>query len=904
MSHTESTVDYHHRFDRISSKRKLDDYDDGFSTSSDLVSVRMKKDELVVEELIINSPLPTTNKQQLLSTTPAPTLPAKPQQQQPDDAAAAAARVFESRSVSCSSAWNRSSNSLQFFVRMISRGNTIVIHANSHDSVESVHQQITRITGIPVFVQRLLYRGKQLQWDQTLAHCCIENDAGLQLVSRMRSTQFPKTWQVIDDLVSSLLRLSALQNQNPHYVKIVKSRIKEFLKMVSKEDGDMCLGLGHVEIFKSACATTALVMLFLSTVEGNRDCAEDSIRLFLYPNMYLFSSTVQHLCAPIVLEFCKLLSKTSQDDPLYISCRNSLGTMLESIGSVHGSKYFDHAKPSFVIQEIFPFISELEGRLFLNLESDSFCCTATSIGEVRNFGAFLHPLRLAIVDQVGGDKHLPIDLKDGRPCYVLEIGTLHVIFLNLLRKINDCLKKVEDVLGSVGEGEIEEHQLGWSQYLSILKQLNSISSLYQGAEENICSVMKARRVSLNTIVKYAKRSDDHSWLLKHKDVTNFESRRHLVMLMLPEVKDDYEELHEMLIDRSNLLSESFEYIARADAEALHGGLFMEFKNEEATGPGVLREWFCLVCQAIFNPQNPLFLACPNDHRRFFPNPASHVEPLHLDYFGFCGRLVALALMHKVQVGVVFDRVFFLQLAGKFVSLEDVRDADPCLYMSCKRILEMDADFLDSDALGLTFVREIEELGSRRVVELCQGGKNIALNSNNREEYVNLLIQHHFVTSVNEQVTRFAEGFSNILSNPRDQKFFFRSLELEDFDRMLYGSNRAICINDWKAHTEYNGYAETDSQICWFWKIVEGMSAEQQRVLLFFWTSVKYLPVEGFGGLQSVLYIYKACDSVEHLPTSHTCFYRLCLPVYPSAEMMRDSLETITQEHVSCSFGTW
>jgi len=88
------------------------------------------------------------------------------------------------------------------------------------------------------------------------------------------------------------------------------------------------------------------------------------------------------------------------------------------------------------------------------------------------------------------------------------------------------------------------------------------------------------------------------------------------------------------------------------------------------------------------------------------------------------------------------------------------------------------------------------------------------------------------------------------------------------------------------------------------QIVEGMSEEQQRVLLFFWTSVKYLPVDGFGGLASKLYIYKTSDSHDRLPTSHTCFYRLCLPQYPSISMMRDRLQLITQEHVSCTFGMW
>lgn len=193
--------------------------------------------------------------------------------------------------------------------------------------------------------------------------------------------------------------------------------------------------------------------------------------------------------------------------------------------------------------------------------------------------------------------------------------------------------------------------------------------------------------------------------------------------------------------------------------------------------------------------------------------------MHLEYFSFAGRVIALALMHKVQVGIVLDRVFFQQLAGNFlISLEDIQDADPCLYSSCKQILEMDAEFIDSDALGLTFVREVEELGSRRVVELCTGGKSIVVNSKNRKDYVNLLIEHQFVTSIAEQVAHFMQGFADMLSNSRLQKFFFRSLEIEDLDWMLYGSESSISVEDWKAHTEYNGYKETDSQIVWFWKV--------------------------------------------------------------------------------------
>lgn len=83
-----------------------------------------------------------------------------------------------------------------------------------------------------------------------------------------------------------------------------------------------------------------------------------------------------------------------------------------------------------------------------------------------------------------------------------------------------------------------------------------------------------------------------------------------------------------------------------------------------------------------------------------------------------------------------------------------------------------------------------------------------------------------------------------------------------------------------------------------------MTAEQRKVLLFFWTSIKHLPVEGFGGLASRLFIYKTPESCERLPSSHTCFFRLCFPPYPSLSDMRNRFSIITQEHVGCSFGTW
>ncbi|XP_071699945.1 E3 ubiquitin-protein ligase UPL5-like [Rutidosis leptorrhynchoides] len=806
-------------------------------------------------------------------------------------------------------------NHIQFFVRTLSplsssNNGTLVLHAKPTDTVESIHDQIQSITGIPVTAQRLIYGGKQLQFDDSLAQCRITKDSELQLVGRMRSAKHPEAWIIIDGLESLICRLCKGETLGVRD-KPVSSRLEEYVELVSDKT-TIDTAIKYLHIFHSSSIPAALVMLYVSPIYANKGYANEAIQVFFKSYRKLLEDDKAKLpiyieFAPIVLRFCKLLATAvTHDDLLYTFCRNYLASMMEYVKLGMIVNTFDvtssiYKKADITVQDIFPFVNQIATQLSRDLVSsmESVVNSGLLASDVLAFSSFLRSLRVAIIDQVSfGGTFVPMQHIHKLPWCSDEIKCLYTLFHDLLAKMQMCLDKVEDYI-TVRK---DKGDVGWDQYLSILRELFYIAQLYQGAEESFWTSFRHNKVSLcYLIVTYAKRGEDYTWIFEHKELTDFESRRHLVMMLLPDVKDEYEDLLEMLIGRSQLLAESFEYISGAEPKTLQGGIFMEFKNEEATGPGVLREWFFLVCQAIFDPQNALFVACPNDRRRFFPNPASKVDPMHLKYFKFAGRVIALALMHKMQVGIVFSRAFFLQLAGLEVCLEDIKDADPYLYHSCKQILDMDPREVDEDALGLTFVWEVEELGSVKVLELLPNGKHITVNSRNRKEYVDLLIKHQFVTSVAQQVSKFAQGFADIVTN---HKLCFKGLEHEDLDGMLRGSESSISVDDWKAHTEYNGYYETDPQISWFWKIVGEMTAEQRNVLLFFWTSIKYLPVEGFRGLASRLYIYKSNETIERLPSSHTCFYRICFPAYPSMDVMKQRLNVITQEHVGCSFGTW
>ncbi|KAL8156879.1 hypothetical protein AgCh_001834 [Apium graveolens] len=719
----------------------------------------------------------------------------------------------------------KSKSGLQFFVRMFSGMKRLVIRADPNDTVESVHELIQSRTRIPINEQRLIYKSRQLYSEQTLGECCIEKDVELQLVGVMRSTAYPKAHRLIDEMVLLMRRLCAGISvdaaKDNEARSVIKFNLLRYLKQLPRNDQDKAVG--YLQVFLSSGAPEALAMYYMSPY--NRVFGEDVIRELVLAINLLPTDLFQQ-CGPILIVICKTLRcRPLFQDDTYVMCRSHLSNMIGNFKIRRGSNLV------VTLKDIVAFVGEaaagINANMHAGLKPNTFDLPLMS--DVLSFKNFMIPIQKYIKEEIFLRVKFLKPSENGRYEISLskeEYKDLDDIFGKLLERIHICLRILEVLL------QTETETLGCYQYLAILMELNNISKVFPGLGTKLWTIIRDRKLSFcYLIIKHARRTDDYGWISEHKEVTNFECRRHLAMMLLPEIKvKDGELLLEMFIERSQLLAQSFAYIAHAAAKRLRAGLYIEFKDEQATGPGVLKEWFVLVCQAIFDPQNALFVACPNDRRRFFPNSASKVDPLHLEYFKFAGRVIALAFTHKVQVGIVFDRVFFLQLAGRNVSLEDVRDADPLLYNSCKNILEMDPEVVDQDALSLTFVVETEDLGSRNVVELCPNGKNTVVNSKNRGTYVDLLLQNYFVGSVAEQVAQFTRGFDDIISSARLRKSFFQCLEIEDVDGMLYGSEKAISVEDWKANVEYHGYKETDPQISWFWQIWSFLVSEAPTVV--------------------------------------------------------------------------
>jgi len=113
---------------------------------------------------------------------------------------------------------------------------------------------------------------------------------------------------------------------------------------------------------------------------------------------------------------------------------------------------------------------------------------------------------------------------------------------------------------------------------------------------------------------------------------------------------------------------------------------------------------------------------------------------------------------------------------------------------------------------LTFSTEDDRFGEVVTVELKPGGEEIPVTNENKKEYVELVKNWRIQKRIEEQFENFAAGFNELI--PQDLVNVFDERELE----LLIGGIAEMDVDDWKKHTDYRGYTESDDVIQWFWKV--------------------------------------------------------------------------------------
>ncbi|CDQ99745.1 unnamed protein product [Oncorhynchus mykiss] len=102
------------------------------------------------------------------------------------------------------------------------------------------------------------------------------------------------------------------------------------------------------------------------------------------------------------------------------------------------------------------------------------------------------------------------------------------------------------------------------------------------------------------------------------------------------------------------------------------------------------------------------------------------------------------------------------------------------------------------------------------------------------------------------------------------------------------------------NTVYDGeYHARHPNIITFWEAFEELTDDQKKAFLLFLTGCERVPILGMDKIQITVAVLQ--NSTElHFPESHTCYFLLFLPIYPSKEMLLARLK----EAVAHNRGFW
>lgn len=346
------------------------------------------------------------------------------------------------------------------------------------------------------------------------------------------------------------------------------------------------------------------------------------------------------------------------------------------------------------------------------------------------------------------------------------------------------------------------------------------------------------------------------------------------------------------VRRDHIFEDSYQEIMRQTPEDLKKRLMIKFDGEEGLDyGGVSREFFFLLSHDMFNPFYCLFEYSSHDNYTLQINANSGINPEHLNYFKFIGRVVGLGVFHRRFLDAFFVGALYKMMLHKKVVLQDMEGVDAEFYRSLKWICDNDI----TGILDLTFSAEDERFGEIVEVDLKPDGRNIEVTEENKHEYVELISEWKISKRVEEQFKAFIDGFNELIPQELVNVFDERELEL------LIGGLAEIDVEDWKKHTDYRGYQENDQVIQWFWQCIKEWDSEQKARLLQFTTGTSRIPVNGFKDLQGSdgprrFTIEKAGES-NQLPKSHTCFNRVDLPPYTNYESLKQKLTLAVEETV-------
>jgi hypothetical protein len=287
----------------------------------------------------------------------------------------------------------------------------------------------------------------------------------------------------------------------------------------------------------------------------------------------------------------------------------------------------------------------------------------------------------------------------------------------------------------------------------------------------------------------------------------------------------------------------------------HNVLF-QFESEPGIGIGVERELFEVISEDLVSAVStassgsataissqtsscPLFagvegstanVCVPIVMNPSFKHSAAGPAPAFFEF----GQLVGHLLLRKIRaasssqsqygsstpvLSLNISECFWKLVCEEVVTLHDVASVDSELYKNLQWLLSNEG----SSDLDLSFTATRSSSG--KVSELVKGGANISVDDSNKEEYVQLLVDHSVVTPMSAPAELTSAGIKSII--PEGCLNLFTGGDIS----LLVTGVIEVDARDWQAHTTYSGYDTSHDVIMWFWEFVGSMDTTHRSKLL-------------------------------------------------------------------------
>jgi hypothetical protein len=205
------------------------------------------------------------------------------------------------------------------------------------------------------------------------------------------------------------------------------------------------------------------------------------------------------------------------------------------------------------------------------------------------------------------------------------------------------------------------------------KDNSELNSLTGG--KRLVEFVQSNRVLLNALVRnnpglLEKGLRSLVQVPRCRALLDFDVKRHWFKTQVRRLRQQASRRHGSLrlsIRRKYVFEDAYHQLRLRNADEMRGRLHITFRNEEGVDAGGLsREFFGILAKEIFNPNYALFTST-EDGCTFQPNPNSSINPDHLSYFRFVGRIVGKAVSDGFLLDAHFTRSLYKHMLGQKVS---------------------------------------------------------------------------------------------------------------------------------------------------------------------------------------------------------------------------------------------